>query len=412
MNASDGWRGTIPRLKKGLNVLVAGLLLLALTAVSGVTAEAAQPPSEVAASVATVRLADGLLPQAARSSADKALFNIPRVEKGTKAQQYTIVDEHLRLIKSTRRGDSIIFAFYWLDIIDVQRELVRADRRGVVVRGVVDPLFAKKAAVKKLRKAFKRGGKSKRSQMIVYKPVRKGALMHQKWMTVYRKGHGTRTIIGSANLSGLNAYREANDAVALSNLCVHQFLVREFERLRSGRLKGNSNRTATCGKYFLAATPQSGRSFHDRYFVALAGKKSWIRHATMQFSDVDYARLLVKKRKAGLKVQVLLNYTKDRELKGRGATPAVLKILRAGKVEVRNSMLDSRDLENLNHFKFTTVDGKWNGRKNHVMATGSLHPSKGSQRVGAQLYLRLDDDKLTRAYAKRFDGLWKKARKL
>lgn len=405
-NASDGWRGTIPRLNKGLKALVVGLLLLALA--PSVSAEAAQPSSEVAASVATVRL-----PQARKKAAstDKVLFNVTRAMKGTKAQQYRIVDAHLRLVKSTRKGDAITFAYYWLDVLTVQRELLRADRRGVVVRGIVDPLFAKKAAVKNLQKAFKRGGKSKRSQLLVYKPVRKGALMHEKWMTVYRKGRGTVSIIGSANLSGLNAYREANDAVELSNLCVHRFLVREFDRLRKGRLKGDSNRTATCGKYFLAATPQGGRSFHDRYFVALAGKKSWIRHATMQFSDVDYARLLVKKRKAGVKVQVLLNYTKDRNLKSRGATPAVLKILKAGGVEVRNSMLHRRDLEHLNHFKFTTVDGKWNGRVDHLTATGSLHPSKGSQRVGAQLYLRINDNQVTKSYVNHFSRLWKQARK-
>jgi len=319
------------------------------------------------------------------------IFNDAR---GSQSQKYVIPNTISRFLDHTPRNATVKMVFYWFDIMDDAKAVIRADSRGAKIQLVTDRKHAHTAAIKAIQSAFRhhKGTKS----TLFYRDTTK-RLMHAKFALFSQSGSAKNIAMwGSANLSKDNATKNGNDFRIRVNSPNYGCLDRAFTLLNDHKIK-DVTRGITCTSKGLLTelTPVGGASPWTTKGInrikCSGGTK--VRAASMQWTDVSVAVAFRRKQGEGCDIQLLVSSSYNRISKR--IFDALKKSTKHGRVKVFTAAPGYGI-----HYKFMAVQGN----NQHWTLTGSLHPSKGSQH-GVQLIVREDNKSLVKRYMKQFKKL-------
>ena len=206
---------------------------------------------------------------------------------------------------------SIDVAAFELDLETVADALAQAAGRGVRVRVVTDSDYIGEDAIKKVKKAKIKVMEDKRQ-----------AFMHNKFVVI----DGKEVWMGSWNLTFNCTYRNNNNAVVMRSKELAQNYTTEFEEMFKGKFGGGDSATPNpkiqlgdvIVENFFA--PEDKVLSHLLPYVQSA-KKS-IYFLAFSFTEDKLGSLFVQKKKAGLKVQGVIE---TRNATGSGSEFEVLK---------------------------------------------------------------------------------------
>jgi phosphatidylserine/phosphatidylglycerophosphate/cardiolipin synthase-like enzyme len=152
----------------------------------------------------------------AEESPGHPVFNDPL---GTHRQQYALISSVNRRIDHTPGGATIRLAAFSFAMPSTSRALLRAHRRGVVVKMVVDQRSARWGSVQRLRSVLG-SDVSHRSFVRVCHASCRGTAgkQHAKFVTISRTDHARKVVlVGSMNFTELAAARQWQDLYAVSD---------------------------------------------------------------------------------------------------------------------------------------------------------------------------------------------------
>jgi len=155
-------------------------------------------------------------PTPAVESAGHPVFNDPL---GTHRQQYALIRSVDSRIDHTPRGATIRLAAFSFAMPSTSRALLRAHRRGVVVKMVVDQRSARWGSVQRLRSVLGTDVSRRSFVRVCHESCRGTAgKQHAKFVTISRTEHTRRVVlVGSMNFTELAAAGQWQDLYAVSD---------------------------------------------------------------------------------------------------------------------------------------------------------------------------------------------------
>ncbi|MCK1823411.1 phospholipase D-like domain-containing protein [Streptomyces sp. XM83C] len=355
-----------------------------------------------------------LLPTAGVSHADGApvttgaVFNNP---KGTSAEKNAVKNHIIKAIDDTVGGRLIRTSMYALKDQDYADALIRAHRRGVMVRVVLDAKYADSAAVASLKAEL---GTSKSATSWVHVCGSAGACIakggtnpinHNKFFLFSRVG-GTAgvgedvVIQASANQTSVNVDKYWNNAyTVVGNTDLYTAYVDYFNDLAAEKRTNDYYRTAKVGTekyyFFPQATGDvvvdilNNVSCTGNTTVGTSTHRSIVRVAAFALHRDAVAQALVSLAGKGCSVQVVYAESNDE---------ATLK----GKANLSLKKLNTSD-GYLVHSKYLTVEGNYAGHPDTKWTfTGSHNLDQSSLRENDEALLRLEGTAPHDAYASNF----------
>ncbi|MBN0046750.1 phosphatidylserine/phosphatidylglycerophosphate/cardiolipin synthase family protein [Streptomyces actuosus] len=339
-----------------------------------------------------------------------AVFNDP---KGTTAQQNAVKDHIIKAIDGTQGGRLIRASLYALKDQDYADALIRAHRRGVNIRVVLDHAYADSAAVRSLETEL---GTDRSVSSWVHVCGTAGACIatggtnpinHNKFFTFSRIGDvGVAedvVIQTSANQTSLNVAKYWNNAyTVVGNTALYTAYVDYFNDLAAEKRTDDYYTSAKVGteKYYFF--PQStgdvvvdilrNVSCTGNSTVGTPTHKSVVRVAAFALHRDSVARALADLADEGCSVQIVYADSNDE---------ATLK----GHANLSLKKLDTAD-GYLVHSKYFTVEGNYAGHPDTKWTfTGSHNLDVSSLRDNDEALLRLEGAAAHDAYVRNFDLL-------
>lgn len=362
-------------------------------------------------------------PPATRPVARTALFNDPW--STSTARQNVIRDAELRLVKAAKKGATVTLLTYSMADRGFVTELIRAHRRGVAVRVLVDD-HSTFSQTQRLRKALGTR-QSARSYVAschlacasdVTYATSDGAgttrpYQHAKALLVSRAGDDRWiTVVPSGNWSSPSTQQQANDAIVTRNdRALYDFVVGRFDVLRHDA--GKTFGQVTSGPTTLTLTPVvlpegvAPSRKYDPYWALLkdigcesaSGQPTTIRLASYMWSRprVYLAEQLNKLSKEGCRVTVITQPA------GLQAEVKAALLADGSKVELR--YVDTRKGDYV-HSKYLVIDGvDADGEQLRTVWAGSPNLLLQGLYYSDELSIRTTDPGIVRAYQASFDGL-------
>lgn len=335
------------------------------------------------------------LPAKAANSTPQShwVFNDP---SGSKSEEYVIANTVIKVLDGAPRGATAKLAFYQFDLPTVADAVIRADARGVTVKFVTDRRHAHTAAIKAIQKAFKKNKRSTGS--VKYRTTTK-QIMHVKIVLVSKSGKAKNIAMwGSSNMSKSNTERNNNDFRMRVNPSTYGCLSTFFDELYDLKKYKKIAQGQICKSkgLFMQFTPAAGKSLWTSQGIDLikcvAGTKVYA--SSMQWSDVAVARAFVGLQEAGCDVRLLVSGSYKRTLK-----KIFVALKKPTKHHGKVKVFTPKPGHGI-HYKFIVAQGPGQA----WVATGSLHPSKGSQH-GVQLFVREGNKAMAKSYLKQFEKL-------
>ena len=154
-------------------------------------------------------------PSPAVESPGHPVFNDPL---GTHRQQYTVIRSVNRRIDHTPGGATIRLAAFSFAMPSTSQALLRAYRRGVVVKMVVDQRSARWGSVRRLRSVLGSNVRHRSFVRVCHESCRGAAgKQHAKFVTISRTEHTRRVVlVGSMNFTDLAAAGQWQDLYSVS----------------------------------------------------------------------------------------------------------------------------------------------------------------------------------------------------
>lgn len=286
-----------------------------------------------------------------------------------------------------RAQQTIDVAVFDLRLPSFVDALVRAARRGVKVRAIVD--YSANSGASDFTSAIQeleQGGVS------VVKDHR-SALMHNKFAVIDNRLLWT----GSMNFTANDVYRNNNNMLRLSNPALIQNYNYIFDRLFLIRALDVPSKDVPNPRIAIASgitvenyfSPNGGA--RDAVLKRLRAATKSIRATAFSFTDTAMGEVLKEKSKQGLKVQGVFE---SRNNTGLGAEYPILK--RAG-VDV----LEDGNCYTL-HSKLLIIDDK-------TVIMGSYNFTDSANRSNDENLLIIDDPALAKSYTAEFNRIYKQA---
>ncbi|MEV0404526.1 phospholipase D-like domain-containing protein [Actinoallomurus sp. NPDC050550] len=359
-------------LTRTVGVLATGLL------VAGVATEGDAAPIRHGRAAAAVRAAGSdiddqalserelLGDEASRRAAVRTgpVFNSPT---GGKAKQHAIATRIAQLISGAPKGAVIYVAMYHFSTKDLAKQLVKAKKRKVDVRVVLDYESSRYKAYKTLKKAL--GSNRKKSSWVTLCAKGRGCIgpkfNHNKFF-LFSSTRGAKKVVlqTSANATYNSRDLQWNDALVLRNSGVYAAYRRYFYDLAKQHHTGNYHRIVHTGKYRLDFFPWSSGDPISQHLdrVSCAGGTR-IRLVMGHFTWQPIAQRLWRLDNAGCRVQVVFGHIGQSALKdltrpgGRHGGPELRYLPENGKA--------------YEHSKYLLIDGRYMGKKQKAIFTGS-----------------------------------------
>jgi phosphatidylserine/phosphatidylglycerophosphate/cardiolipin synthase-like enzyme len=267
-----------------------------------------------------------------------------------------VAESALELVNAARKGQRITLSMFNMTYPSAADTLIRAFRRGVEVRVVVNIATAHSKQVRKLRAVL--GTRTSARSWVV---VRGGGMrMHSKFMLVSRRGTEQPVVVwvSSGNLTNANGRNQANEAlITTGDTRLYDFLVEQFDLMRKGITDpARLGRTATTATTIARTFPiPAGGPANDPVEKAL--KNVMCVHGKDR-TIIRLAHLLLTKERVYLTDQL-------RDLEAAGCDVRVVVHLRGWIKKGRNNLLRPgkgrvalRSAKGtILHTKITTIDG-------------------------------------------------------
>ena len=280
---------------------------------------------------------------------------------------------------------SIDVASFDFDIDELTSALLRARRRGVVVRLIVDSENLLTPEVAEQTGRLQRAG-------IAVRFDRREPFMHDKILVV----DGAIAWLGSWNLTTNDTWRNSNNMLRFASRQIAADYTNEFEQMFAGRF-GTSKRSATPYPHVRLGSTQVEVYFSPEDGVAkhvlqrLAAAKRSIHFMTFSYTADTIADAMVAQAKAGLPVRGVF------EAQNARGTGADFNRLQQGGVDV----LEDGNCYILHH-KVIIVDER-------TVITGSYNFTGSAERDNDENLVIVDDPVLARAYLDEFERVYAQA---
>lgn len=329
------------------------------------------------------------------------VFNHPNTP-----QERDIVNRVKQLIDRADRRQTVRLVTYSFNMTAVANSIIRAHRRGVRVRMIVNH----KVDGKQYNRVKRRLGTNPRKRSFIVKcggsceGVRGWGTMHSK---MYLRSDGM-ALVGSGNLSRNGTYNHWNDLMVIEDPEVYRFLRDSFDRMV--RDKPAAPRRLVTDKYWLQTGPFFGSVRNDPILELL-----------------EPVKCKGTRGKAGYKnrTQVWINMfawggprgrriaRRVLELHGNGCRIAIIGGSSIGKrigtwLERRNvrHRWHVEGKSDASHNKWVVIRGRYgNDRSAWVTIGGSRNWTDHADRRD-ELIIRVKDKAVANAYAREFNHMW------
>jgi phosphatidylserine/phosphatidylglycerophosphate/cardiolipin synthase-like enzyme len=280
---------------------------------------------------------------------------------------------------------SVDLASFDFDVVEVTDALLRAKKRGVAVRLVVDSENLGTPEVSEQAGRLQRVG-------IPVQFDHREPFMHDKFVVI----DGAIAWTGSWNVTTNDTWRNNNNMLRFVSRQLAADYTHEFEQMFAGSF-GTGKRSATphpqvrLGKTRVAVyfSPQDGVA---KYVLArLAAARRSIHFMTFSYTAAPIADAMIAKREAGLLVRGVF------ERQNASGTGAKFQQLRAGGVDV----LEDGNCYILHH-KVIVIDAR-------TVITGSYNFTGSAERDNDENLVIIDDPNLARAYLDEFARVYAQA---
>jgi len=290
--------------------------------------------------------------------------------------------ELLKLINNSK--DEINFAIYGLrGQNEILNALLKAQKRGVVVKGVVDSDSHNNNYYTDTKLLYK------------YFDIRsdhQSYIMHNKFFIIDKKIVWT----GSSNISdtGTGGYN-ANNAVVLENKNIAQIYYDEFSQMfYQNKFHIHKNRHSI--KNFITAdsivsiffSPKSN-TYKNGIKQLIQNAKSYIYIPIFYLTRKDLANELIKAHTRGVDIKIILDATAARNIY------SIHKTLRENGIKVKVENFGGKM-----HCKSIIIDDKY-------FISGSMNLTKAGNSKNDENTIVIQNKKLTKKYKKYFLTLWK-----
>ncbi|WP_425549419.1 phospholipase D-like domain-containing protein, partial [Actinomadura miaoliensis] len=380
------------------------LAVLAVAAVDVATAGAAlaQPSSAVvtgqAAAAAAKPKKKYYVPQGPR-------FNLPT---GTKTQQGALDLYIKKLIRNAPKGSEINVALFRLNTAGMAKELVRAKKRKVKVRIVVDSdsLNKRRSVYDYLRKNL--GTSTRRSSWIVLCPKGRGCIApkvsgqwsknHNKFYAFSRTYSSHNVVVQTSGNATGGMYVQYNDAYTMTDAKLYRAYRKYFYDLAKRRANGNYYRTYRSGSRAVTFFPKAtGDPIADALDKVSCVGGTRLRLSSGLFTRSGVAKRLSRLDDAGCDVRLVSASFGESTLK------ALRQPGRNGGPQTR-FFTEKQTREA--HSKYLLIDGWYNGRRRKVVMTGSHSYTTAALRYNDEAMLTIESKATYDAYLRNFNRVF------
>jgi phosphatidylserine/phosphatidylglycerophosphate/cardiolipin synthase-like enzyme len=357
------------------------------------------------------------LPAAAYEPSAGAHFNNPGGTRAAKNRLHTYVRQ---AINHTPRGQTILLASYSFDRPDIADALIRAHRRGVNVRVVLNDNWTS-LQTRRMQRVMGRNIARRSFVKVCFRACRGGyGNQHMKFFVFTKTGRAANVVmVGSSNPTGFAAKTHWNDLYTVKgSASMVRVYTQVFGELARDRNMRHSYRVSHHGILTSVFYPKRGtRRATDPVMRRLnnvtcrAARGHGIRgHTTIRIvmygwqrtRGVYLANKVVQLRRRGCNVRALLS-------SGGGN---VARILKRGGVRARSADLDFRPggfndtpWDRFVHEKWMAVSGGYAGRQGHHVWTGSENWSNISF-INDEVTLHIPRWRAYRQYVRNFNFIW------
>lgn len=355
-------------------------------------------------------------------------FNIAR---SSKKNELVLERQVIAAINHARRGSVISMAMFSFDRYPVADALIRAKKRGVKVRVIVNN-HEWPGAQRKLRKRL--GKKRVRANWIIHCRAScrgQGDVQHSKFVLFSHTGAATNVVmLGSLNMKWNGIHNQFNDLLTLNNQPgLYNALYRVFMQMRLDRLAKPSFLREDIGRdmrlYVLPFTRKPRATAATRWTkyrdpisqilrdvkctdAAIPGGRTRIRvsmHAWDKERGAMIARQFRNLYAAGCDVKIEVGFA------GRNIRRIFGTRTARGYVPIRSSGFDTNDdgeIDKYSHMKLLLIHGNYAGVRNRkVVVTGSANYQNGGQ-YGDELIFRLYNGPVYEQYYRHWKRLYAK----
>jgi phosphatidylserine/phosphatidylglycerophosphate/cardiolipin synthase-like enzyme len=350
----------------------------------------------------------------------QAVFNNPW---GSAAQKHRISTTVDKAIAAAPRGSTIRISQYAFSRRETAKEMIKAHRRGVNVRMVVNDHDVT-SAIKRVRRVLGTDIHS-RSFVVVCKAgcrSPRGGNHHSKFFTFTRLGSKEKVVmVGSGNLTHRGGGWQFNDHVVITGQrTLYAVFATVFDDMARDKPSKRPYWRVAKGRYTAEFLP-AGRASADPVMRELdqvkckrAAKGTGYKGRTVVrvsmwtwkgSRGMEIAKKLRRLDRRGCLVEVIVG----------APSPGVLQQLRRlgknGGVTVRDSRVDRNgdgEVDRAVHHKYILISGHFgNDRSAHRVMTGSLNMTSYALTNGDELVLTIEGEKIHRQYNRNFRWIWK-----
>jgi phosphatidylserine/phosphatidylglycerophosphate/cardiolipin synthase-like enzyme len=331
------------------------------------------------------------------------------------ARQRTVISRNIRkFIRGAAKGSTISVSLFHFISRPMAKEFIRAKRRGVHVRIVLNSDNRRYKAYKQLRTGL--GRNIRKKSWVLLCPGGRGCIApqwrgkgrsgvnHNKYF-LFSKTSGHRNVVvqASGNLTWWADAVQWNNSLTFANRRIYAAYLRYFWDQARRRTTPDYRRWVTSGRTTVHFFPRRRDDplVNGLRTVSCAGA-SRIRVAVGYLTWRPLARRLRALAAAGCPVEVIttgLGKSAAR-LFAKGGVPRPLK--------VRHT--PDRVSKYLVHSKYMLVDGSHRGRRQRVVYTGSNNYTAAGFRKNDEVLVVIADGRLHQDYLRNFRTVWRTAR--
>ncbi len=373
----------------------------------------------VGALPATAMVARPQRPQRPPQSPGRARFNDPF---GTRDEKYALIRRIDARIDRAERGAVVRVAAFSFAMRSTSRAMLRAHRRGVQVRMVVDRRSVRWGSVRRLRHALGTDTEHRSFVRVCRESCRgDSGNQHAKFVTISGAGRAGRAdgvvMVGSMNFTHNAAARQWQDLYTVTG---DRSLFRQFARVFRLMARDRPQRRLELrppgAGFRTEVSPLPGVARADdpvlrrlgrvhchgaRRGTGTADGRTLLRvsmHAWNGRRGVALARRTSSLARQGCQVRVLA---------GVGVGPRVVNVLRRGGVDVRDSARRGR----ATHQKLMIVSGHFGRRHDASFVWTGSHNWTDRSLVNDEVTLRIAGPRPVEAYRANFRRIWVLARR-
>lgn len=311
---------------------------------------------------------EAALPGLPKGVTQKAVLGDPWSSRAGKV--HGVARSALAIIKQTRKGQTLTLSMFNLTYPGTADALVRARRRGVAVRVLLNGEGARSREVRILTAGL--GSDMTRTSYVVVRPG--GVRMHSKFLLVTaRGGAGPVVWVSSGNLTSASGRDQANEAlITTGDQRLYDFLQRQFSLMRQGVTDPRrlSRSALTAGTFVRTYPLPKGGPAHDP-ILAVLNDVSCVHGNRRTVIRMAHLFLTAERRYVTARMRELVEQGCDLRVVARMGgwdRVVVTDLLRGGPGKVLLRAARGSDL----HTKITTVDG-WNtaGERMKIALVGS-----------------------------------------